>query len=177
MLCLLNFSCLARLLHSAHDVDTADDSEQEEELDSPLMQLQPIYPQPGQSQAFAPAADNSMQPSRVGHTSSQKPPFSSNHSHSQSSVSGKLSTPCMPLLLAPGLPLRHSADDSSKQAHATYQSSAPSSPWSFAIPHGTHCRMACQVMTYKVNCCIQLLPKLLIRCICMLGRLLSGRVP
>ncbi len=122
MLCLLKFSCLARLFHSAHLVDTADDSEQEEELDSPLMLLHPIYPQPGQSHAFAPAADKSVQPSRVGHTSPQKPPFSS--SHSQSSVSGKLSTPCMPLLLAPGLLLRHSAD-SSNQAHATYQSSAP----------------------------------------------------
>ncbi len=149
--CLLNFSCLARHFHSAH-VDTADDSE-EEEQDSPLMQLHPIYPQPGQSQAFAPAGDNSMQPSRVGHTSSQKPPFSSNL------MSGKLSTPCMPLLLAPGWQLCHSADDSSKQPHATYQSSTPSSPWGLAIPHGTHCSMACQVMTNKANCCIQLLPK------------------
>ena len=90
LVCLLNFSGLASLFHSAHVVDTADDSEQEEELDSPLMQLHPTY-QPGQSHAFAPAADKSVQPSRVAHISSQKPPFSSGHSHSQSSVSGKLS--------------------------------------------------------------------------------------
>ena len=91
LVCLLNFSGLASLFHTAHVVETADDSEQEEELDSPLMQLHPTYPQPGQSHAFAPAADKSMQPSRVGHISSQKPPFSSGHSHSQSSVSGNLS--------------------------------------------------------------------------------------
>lgn len=138
LLCLLNLSCLARLFHSAHVVDTADDSE-EEQQDSPLMQLHPIYPQPGQSPAFATAGDKSMQPSRLGHTSSQKPPFSSSHSHSQSSVSGKLSTPCVPLLLASGIQLCHSADASSNQPYATYQSSAPSSPWSLAIPHGTRC--------------------------------------
>lgn len=82
---------LAPLSLHNHDIhsgeSTSDDSEQEEELDSPLMQLHPTYPQPGQSHAFAPAADKSMQPSRVGHISSQKPPFSSGHSHSQSSVS------------------------------------------------------------------------------------------
>jgi hypothetical protein len=70
-----------------------------------------------------------------------------------------LSTPCMPLLLASGWQLCHSADVSSNQPHATYQSSAPSSPWSLAIPHGTHCSMACQVMTDKVNCCIQQVSK------------------
>ncbi len=91
LLCLLNFSLFVGLFHCAHAVDTADDSEQEEELDSPLMQLHPIYAQPGQSQAFAPAGEKSMQPSRVGHTSSQKPLLLSSHSHSQSSVSGKLS--------------------------------------------------------------------------------------
>jgi len=51
------------------------------------------------------------------------------------------------------------------------------SPRGLAIPYGTHCSMACQVMTNKVNCCVQLLSKLLIRSICMLGRLLSGKVP
>ncbi|KAL0052266.1 hypothetical protein WJX82_010974 [Trebouxia sp. C0006] len=79
---------LAPLSLHNHDIhsgeSTSDDSEQEEELDSPLMQLHPIYPQPAQSQAFAPAGDKSMQPPRV---SSQKPPFLSNHSRSQSSVS------------------------------------------------------------------------------------------
>ena len=172
MLCLLNFSCFARLFHCAHAVDTADDSEQEEELDSPLMQLHPIYPQPAQSQAFAPAGDKSMQPPRV---SSQKPPFLSNHSHSQSSVSGKLSTPCMPFLLASCLQICHSADGSSNQSHSTCHSSAPSSPWSLVVPHGTHCSMACQVMTNKPKCCIQLWSEW-IRCMCMLGRLLSSKV-
>ncbi|DBA83344.1 TPA: hypothetical protein ACH3X2_006497 [Trebouxia sp. C0005] len=79
---------LAPLSLHNHDIhsggSTSDDSEQEE-LDSPLLQLHPIYPQSGQSHAFAPAADKSVQPSRVGHTSSQ-PPFSSSH-RSQSSVS------------------------------------------------------------------------------------------
>ncbi|KAL0027101.1 hypothetical protein WJX79_006042 [Trebouxia sp. C0005] len=74
---------LAPLSLHNHDIHS-DDSEQEE-LDSPLLQLHPIYPQSGQSHAFAPAADKSVQPSRVGHTSSQ-PPFSSSH-RSQSSVS------------------------------------------------------------------------------------------